>query len=140
MDTARLVEEYFSSGTLSGLPKDHFIDGAFAAGNAKCSMDTFDPGAARAFHGFAAGDADDVDRAVEAAKRAQRGWGSTRPSARGATLFRAAQLIRAQAARLAVVESLDSGKTLQEAEGDVAGAARCFEYYAGAADKLQGDS
>jgi len=39
-----------------------------------------------------------------------------------------------------VVESLDSGKRLVEAEGDVRSAARSFEYYAGAADKLQGAS
>jgi aldehyde dehydrogenase (NAD+)/betaine-aldehyde dehydrogenase len=140
MTTDALVAEYFASGTLAGLPKDHFIDGAFTEAGARRSMDTFDPGAARAFHGFAAGDADDVDRAVAAAKRAQRAWGRMKPSTRGAVLQRAAQLIRAEAARLAVVESLDSGKTLTEAEGDVAGAARCFDYYAGAADKLQGDS
>ena len=39
-----------------------------------------------------------------------------------------------------MVECLDSGKPLGEAEGDVAGAARAFEYYAGACDKLQGDN
>lgn len=139
MDTTALVAEYFASGTLSGLPSKHFIGGSFAEGAAR-SMDTFDPGASRAFHGFAAGDADDVDRVVAAAKQAQRHWGRTKASVRGAILSRAAELIRTEAARLAVVESLDSGKTLQEAEGDVAGAARCFDYYAGAADKLQGDT
>ena len=35
---------------------------------------------------------------------------------------------------------LDSGKTINEARGDVAGAARCFDYYAGAADKNEGRS
>jgi aldehyde dehydrogenase (NAD+)/betaine-aldehyde dehydrogenase len=39
-----------------------------------------------------------------------------------------------------VVESLDSGKRLSEAEGDVRSVIRSFEYYAGAADKLEGDS
>lgn len=140
MSTETLVAEYFSSGTLSGLPSGHFIDGSFAGASGGRTMETFDPGAARAFHTFAAGDAGDVDRAVAAARRAQRAWGRTKGSVRGAILFRAAQIIRAEAARLAVVESLDSGKALQEAEADVAGAARCFEYYAGAADKIQGDT
>ncbi|MGQ3215234.1 aldehyde dehydrogenase family protein [Shinella sp.] len=140
MSTETLVHEYFSSGTLSGLPDGHFIDGAFVAASGGRSMETFDPGAARAFHAFAAGDGSDVDRAVDAARRAQRDWARTKASARGAILFRAAQIIRAEAARLAVVESLDSGKALQEAEGDVASAARSFEYYAGAADKIQGDT
>lgn len=140
MATDILISEYFASGTIAGLPSDHFIDGAYVPASGGRSMDTFDPGFARAFHGFAAGDASDVDRAVAAAKRAQRAWGRTKPAARGAILLRASRLIRTEAARLAVVESLDSGKALQEAEGDVAGAARCFEYYAGAADKIQGDS
>lgn len=140
MNTETLVGEYFASGTLSGLPTGHFIDGTFVAASGGRTMETFDPGSARPYHAFAAGDGSDVDRAVAAARRAQRAWGRTRASARGAILSRAAELIRAEAARLAVVESLDSGKALQEAEGDVAGAARCFDYYAGAADKIQGDT
>ncbi|MCJ8056637.1 aldehyde dehydrogenase family protein [Shinella curvata] len=140
MTTEALVAEYFSSGTLAGLPSGHFIDGGFVAASGGRMMETFDPGASRAYHSFAAGNGDDVDRAVAAARRAGREWGWTKAGARGAILFRAAQIIRAEAGRLAVVESLDSGKTLQEAEGDVAGAVRCFEYYAGAADKIQGDT
>jgi acyl-CoA reductase-like NAD-dependent aldehyde dehydrogenase len=46
--------------------------------------------------------------------------------------------MREGAARLAVAECLDSGKPLQEAEADVQGAARCFEYYAGLPDKFEG--
>ena len=140
MSTEALVGEYFSTGTLSDLPTGHFIDGAFVAAAGGRRMETFDPGSARAFHAFAAGNSSDVDRAVAAARRAQRDWGRMKASARGAILSRAAQIIRAEAARLAVVESLDSGKALQEAEGDVAGAARSFDYYAGAADKIQGDT
>jgi aldehyde dehydrogenase (NAD+) len=140
MSSEALVGEYFSKGTLSALPSGHFIDGAFVDATGGRGMETFDPGSARAFHSFAAGDGNDVDRAVAAARKAQRDWGRTKAGVRGAILFRAAQIIRAEAARLAVVESLDSGKALQEAEGDVAGAARCFEYYAGAADKIQGDT
>jgi aldehyde dehydrogenase (NAD+)/betaine-aldehyde dehydrogenase len=49
-------------------------------------------------------------------------------------------LIREHADRLAVAESLDAGKPVGEAAGDVNGAARAFEYYAGAADKLQGET
>lgn len=140
MSTLPLVGEYFANGTLAGLPSGHFIDGVFVGASGARMMETFDPGSARAYHAFAAGDGGDVERAVAAARRAQRAWGRTKASVRGAILLRAAELIRAEAARLAVVESLDSGKALQEAEGDVSGAARCFEYYAGAADKIQGDT
>jgi len=136
----RLAATYFETGTLPDLPDGHFIDGRWTPPAHGQTMETFDPGSGRAYHAFAAGDADDVAMAVEAATRAGRDWGKTRPAARGAILARAALLLRQEAPRFAVVESLDSGKPLQEAEGDVAGAARAFEYYAAAANTLQGDS
>lgn len=104
-------------------------------------METLDPGTGQAFASFAAGNADDVDTAVQAAQTALKGpWRAMPPANRGRILHRVAELIRANAERLAVVETLDSGKRLVEALGDVAGAAGCFEYYAGACDKHQGDS
>lgn len=121
------------------LPSHHFIGGAWTRPAAGRKMETFDPGSAKAFHEVAAGDAEDVDRAVEAARDALGGdWSAMRPAARGAVLARAAALIRQAAERLALAECLDSGKPLQEAEGDVEGAARCFDYYAGLPDKFEG--
>ncbi|WP_378942224.1 aldehyde dehydrogenase family protein [Mesorhizobium sp. ANAO-SY3R2] len=141
IEAEQLVAEYFATGTLSGLPDRHFIDGAWHASMFGDRMESFDPGLGRAFHDFAAGGKPETDAAVEAASRAMKGaWGQMTPSARGSLLMRVAGLIRENAPRLAVVESLDVGKPLQEAEGDVAGAARCFEYYAGAADKMEGAS
>ncbi|MBN8934608.1 MAG: aldehyde dehydrogenase family protein, partial [Rhizobium pusense] len=67
-------------------------------------------------------------------------WSRLSPAARGDILMRARRLIAERAARFAVVETLDSGKRLAEAEGDVGGVVKAFAYYAGAADKLQGDS
>ncbi len=136
-----LVAEALGSGTLAGLPTDHFIDGRYTPPVHGRKMASFDPGRGKPFAEFAAGDAADVDRAVLSAHRAFTGpWGAVSPAERGRILQRAAALIRENADRLAVVESLDSGKRLVEAEGDVRSAARAFEYYAGAADKLQGDS
>jgi acyl-CoA reductase-like NAD-dependent aldehyde dehydrogenase len=103
-------------------------------------MESFDPGSGRAFTSFAAGSADDVDRAVVSARRGFEAWRRLRPVERGRILAKAAELILAQSDRLAVIEALDSGKTLAEARGDIRGAARLFEYYGGAVDKLQGDS
>ena len=62
------------------------------------------------------------------------------PAERGRILQRAAQGVLAQAERLAVVETIDNGKTLAEARSDIRATARVFEYYAGVADKLQGES
>lgn len=139
--TDRLVAEYFKTGTLTGLPDKHFIDGTWVASSSRDMMETFDAGMGRAFHSFAAGGAAEADAAVDAAQRALKGpWRRVTPSARGTLLLCVAELIRENKDRLAVVESLDVGKPLQEAEGDIAGAARCFDYYAGAADKLEGKS
>lgn len=141
MTRDQLVTEARATGTLRGLPTDHFINGGFVPSLSGRMMETFDPGRGAPFAQFAAGDAEDVDRAVQAARRALKGgWRSAAPAERGRILARAAALIRENAALLAVVESLDSGKRLVEAEGDVRGVARAFEYYAGAADKLQGAS
>ena len=138
-DLHSLVAEANATGTVAGLPDQHFIDGEFRPSIHGGRMVTIDPGTARAFAEFAAGDAADVDAAVQAAKSALEGpWRALRPVDRGAVLRRIADFIRASADRLAVVESLDSGKRLAEARADVGGAAATFDYYAGACDKHEG--
>lgn len=132
------VAEYLTTGTLTGLPRGHWIDGAELGGLER--IESFDPGQGRAFADFAAGGAEEVDLAVAAATRGHQVWRRTKPSERCRILNRAAVLVREHADRLAVLEVLDSGKTLPEALGDVANSARLFEYYAGAADKLEGAS
>lgn len=140
-DRAELVDEARRSGTLAGLPSGHFIDGRFVASISGAKMESFDPGRGVPFATFAAGSAEDVARAVVAARAALSGpWSRLTPAARGEILMRASHLLRERAARFAVVETLDSGKLLAESEGDVGGVVRCLAYYAGAADKLQGDS
>lgn len=141
MSTETLIAEYFATGTLAGLPRDHWIDGQWHAATGGDAMETFDPGLGRAFAAFASGDEQDVELAVNAADRAMRGpWSKGTPAERSRILLRAAEGIRANAERLAVIETLDNGKTLSEAQSDVRSAARLFEYYAGAADKLHGET
>ncbi|MBB4865829.1 acyl-CoA reductase-like NAD-dependent aldehyde dehydrogenase [Pseudomonas nitritireducens] len=136
-----LIHEYFASGTLAYLPDSHFIDGAWRTSASGETMEVFDPGLGKAFTQVAAGDAEDVDAAVEAADAALRGpWRRMLPADRSRILLRAAEAIRSNAQRLAVIETLDNGKTLAEAQSDVRNTARIFEYYAGIADKLQGET
>jgi aldehyde dehydrogenase (NAD+) len=135
-----LAAAYFRGGRIDGLPKDHFIDGRFTPSADGASLEIFDPGAGKAFTRVADGAPGDVDRAVASAQQGFAAWRRLKPAERGRVLLRAAQKLREQAERLAVIEALQSGKTLAEARGDVGGAARLFEYYGGAADKIQGDS
>ncbi|MFO1395473.1 MAG: aldehyde dehydrogenase family protein [Burkholderiales bacterium] len=135
------LDEARASGTVAGLPAGHFIDGTIVPARNGTRMASHDPGRGEAFAEFAAGDTDDVDLAVAAARVAAHGpWRRMLPAERGRVLARAAALVRERSEQLAVVETLDVGKPLREARGDVMGAARAFEYYAGVCDKLQGDT
>ena len=83
----------------------------------------------------------DVDAAVDAAQAAFRGkaWTSQKPFQRGRAIHRLGESLMASIEELATLESLDTGKPLSQARGDVTGAARYFEYYAGIADKIEGN-
>jgi aldehyde dehydrogenase (NAD+) len=82
---------------------------------------------------------DDVALAVESAHAAfASAWRDCRPVDRARVLARIAAAISAAKPELARLESLDTGKPLRQAQADVDTAARYFEFYAGAADKLYG--
>ena len=135
------VDDILAGKPVRGLPSGHFIDGRFVPTRGGTLMDSFDPGRGEVFARFSNGNASDVDDAVSSARIAfETKWRKTAPAERGRILQKAAELIRQNADTLAIVECLDCGKPLKEALADVRGAARTFEYYAGACDKLQGDT
>ncbi|WP_259783060.1 aldehyde dehydrogenase family protein [Aestuariispira ectoiniformans] len=136
----QLIADYFDRAQMPSLPTGHFINGAFVAGDSGEKLQSFDPATGEAFAEFVAGNATDVDKALAAATKGFEAWRKTKPADRVALLNRAAALMRQNHDLLSFMETLDSGKTLAEAEGDVAGSARLLEYYAGAADKLDGRS
>jgi aldehyde dehydrogenase (NAD+) len=118
---------------------DAFIDGNVATLSSTDRWPSINPSTGEVLASVVVGNSSDVDRAVESARLAYPAWRATRPSERGRILTRIAEAVRADAPRLAEVESLDTGKPLAVSLGDVEVAARYFEFYAGAADKLHGD-
>ena len=84
----------------------------------------------------------DVDRAVRAAHAAleSKAWGGAAPAERGRIMIRIAQALRDQTEALATLESRDNGKPLRQARTDVQVAARYFEFFAGIADKIMGNT
>ncbi len=88
------------------------------------------------------GGRDDANSAVDAASRALAGpeWRDIDPSKRGRILFKLANLIREVSDDLSRIETQNVGKPLRESKGDVAWAARTFEYFAGLADKIEGET
>ena len=82
----------------------------------------------------------EVDAAVARAIEAQRAWAQRTGAERGRILRRAADLLRAHNERLALLETRDTGKPIQETRVvDVASGADCFEYFAGLAAGLAGE-
>src|SRR6188472_4418388 len=84
----------------------------------------------------------DVDAAVRAARAAfdSGPWRRTTGVERARLMRRLAELIAADAERIAVVESTDNGKLIREMEGQLRGLADYYHYFAGAADKIGGET
>ncbi|PBP20732.1 aldehyde dehydrogenase [Diplocarpon rosae] len=81
----------------------------------------------------------DVDIAVAAARKAFEGsWRKETPENRGKYLVNLANLIEKNLDLLAAVESLDNGKAISMAKGDVGAVVGCLRYYGGWADKIEG--
>ncbi len=106
------------------------------------TAEVLDPATNRPIARVASGTKDDVDSAVEAARRAFESpeWRDLDPSKRGRLLWLLGQQIRDHFEDLARLESLNVGKPIREAKGDIAYVYKLFEYYAGLADKIQGDT
>jgi acyl-CoA reductase-like NAD-dependent aldehyde dehydrogenase len=107
------------------------------------TIEVLDPATARQISSIEDMDEAAIDAVVGRARAAFDGrkwWPGTPDDERGRVLARAAELVRAAADELARLESLDVGKPIAEAQGDVAEAARILEYYAGWPTKLAGES
>lgn len=113
-----------------------FINGTWQAGTGGGTFPVLDPASEEIIAEVTAGNATDVDLAVQAACDAQKAWGQTSGKERAAYLRAIAEQIKTQQSELAKLEVRDNGKPLPEADWDVADAAGCFEFYAGLAEEL----
>ncbi len=117
----------------------HFIGGKFVAPHSGKYFLSINPATEDKLAEIAEGDAVDVDAAVKAARGAYKNvWSKMPGRERGKYLYRIARLIQEKARELAVLESMDGGKTIKESRDiDLPLVAAHFFYYAGWADKLQ---
>lgn len=116
-----------------------FIDGQWRDGSLGQTIPATNPYDQSVHAQIQVASADDVDEAAHAARRAAPGWAATLPGARAALLGRLADLIDANADRLALLETTDNGKVIRETSNQMGYAARLFRYYASWADKVTGD-
>ena len=117
-----------------GLPDRirHYIDGEFVDSIGGETFDVLDPVTNEAYVQAAAGQRADVDRAVAAARRAftDGPWPRMLPRARARVLHRIADLVEAQDARLAELETFDTGLPITQALGQAQRAAENFRFFA----------
>jgi len=119
------------------------IDGKWVAARSGKTFSTVNPATEQVIAEVAEGDAADIDRAVKAARKALESgpWRSMDARERGRLMFRLADLVEANLEELARLESLDNGKPIRDSRAaDLPLVVDCLRYYAGWADKLQGQT
>jgi len=128
------VEKFLASAPLKGV-----VGGKDVAGSSGETMATLDPGSGEPIAEFCVLTPDDVDRAVHAAREAFRksGWATLPPNERGVLLHRLAEAVEKHHAIIAQIESLDAGKILGQAHGDVQNFIDTLRYFADLAQHVQ---
>lgn len=105
------------------------------------TFEAIDPSTEEVLATVARGGPEDVDDAVAAAREAYEGpWRRVTPQERGRLLYRVARELEARIDEFAELETLDTGKPLAHAHGEVSGCVGYLDYYAGAADKIHGET
>src|SRR6201993_5238802 len=117
-----------------------FINGEWVASKSAKTFPVYDPSTEEIIAQVPDANAEDVNRAVAAAKTAFEDgpWATTTAQERGRVLFRLADKIRQNLTALAELECRNTGKPIVEAEFDLNDVATCFEYYGGLATKITG--
>jgi len=121
--------------------KQHFIDNLWVAPASGGHIPVINPSHGTVFGHVARGNSDDIDLAVRAARTAFDGaWGRLTATERGRLLQKLSESLLQHMDELVQLESQDCGKPTNQARADVNSIARYFEFYAGAADKLMGET
>ncbi len=132
-------DEYESIAAHLDLPTGAFIDGGYRPSISGQVFDTINPATGAVLTSIAACGSEDVDFAVEKAREAfdDGRWSKMHPSDRKDILIRLCKLLTRNARELAVMESIDSGKTIFDCETvDVPETIHCLKWHAEAIDKI----
>jgi aldehyde dehydrogenase (NAD+) len=119
----------------------NYIANASIPSSSGRSIPMLDPSDGQAFDEIQRSNAADVDSAVRAARQAMESvWCKLGAAERGRLLMRLSSKITENVAELAAIEQRDCGKPTTQARADATALARYFEFYAGACDKLHGET
>ena len=132
-------EEYQAIADNLALPNNAFIDGSYRPAGTGKTFVTVNPATGAKLTEIATCDANDVDFAVQKARDAFEDgrWSRLHPSDRKDVLIRFCKLLTRNARDLAVMESLDSGKSIFDCETvDIPETIHCLKWHAEAIDKI----
>jgi len=116
------------------------INGEFVPSESGDVFETYDPATGEIVGEVGRATEADVDRAIESGYAALAEWKAMLPAERSRILADFSDLLLENIDRLARLETRDSGRPISESKRDVRACARYFEFYAGIADKIRGDS
>src|SRR5258705_4232077 len=136
-DTARGTSDgaRIAAGMMNGGEQVEAADGQ--------TFDVVNPATGSIIASAPLGGREDVDRAVAAARKAfddPKGWATWAAGKRGRTLAKFAALVKGNSEELAQLETANGGKPITSSRGEVVGASLVFDYYAGAANKVCGQT
>ncbi|MEO3430549.1 aldehyde dehydrogenase [Pelagibius sp. CAU 1746] len=139
MSAALSIESVKSQAQGLAYRNQCFIDGRFANAASGKTFDCVSPIDGKVLTQVAAGDREDVDRAVKAARAAFEDgrWSRLAPARRKKVMLRWAGLLEQHATELALLETLDMGKPIGDSSRiDIPAVINCIRWYAEAADKV----
>ncbi|MDC0610140.1 aldehyde dehydrogenase [Vibrio sp.] len=119
-----------------------FINGQWVEGTKGRKLETVNPATGQVWATVACADAEDVELAVSSAKAAleRKDWALLTATQRGQLLFKLADLLEANSEMLGELETKDSGKLAAETQSQAKYIANYYRYYAGLADKVEGQT
>lgn len=129
------------TATLEATTHNLHINGERVESSTGKTFPTYNPATGEVIGQVAEASTEDVERAVAAARSALEGaWAKVSPAKRTRMLMGLADLLRQRIGELSELETRNSGKPISWSKGEIMHAAEVFEYYAGAATKLEGSS
>jgi succinate-semialdehyde dehydrogenase/glutarate-semialdehyde dehydrogenase len=123
---------------IEAAPKQLLIGGQWRDASGGETLAVEDPATGESLCSVADATADDATAALDAAVAAQRDWAATPPNQRSEILYRAFQLMTERSEELALLMTLEMGKSLAESKGEIAYAAEFFRWFSGEALRLDG--
>jgi aldehyde dehydrogenase (NAD+) len=128
--------------TTAIMQKQLFINNEWRDAAGSATIDVVNPATEEVIAAVASADRSDIDAAVAAARAALNGpWGTMSARDRGRLVWKIGERLMARADEIARLETLHNGKPIFESRQiEIPAAAECFQYYAGWADKIHGET